>query len=59
MWVAMHTDTEEPIKHTGNIGTYIPVWDNPMSAHEWAQAQSKRKEYYIREVEFAYMLETG
>lgn len=56
MWIAIWIDTDEPIAHKGNIGVYVPLWDNPISAREWAQAQSKRSEYYIREVDLVYML---
>lgn len=52
-WVAFWADSDEPITSIGNIGTSIPVWDNPMSAHDWAQAQSRthKNGYYVREVE--------
>lgn len=57
-WVAFWIATNEPIfSKSGSLGTYIPVWDNPMSAHEWAQAQSRyaKNNYYVREVEMLFL----
>lgn len=51
-WIAVWKDTDRPIASSGNLGTYIPLWDNPISAHDWAQAQSSRmgRSYYVKEV---------
>lgn len=54
-WIACWQETNLPIIHSGSIGAYIPVWDNPIAAREWAQAQSKKKDYYVREVEMLYL----
>lgn len=58
LWVAFWKVSDEPIKFTGSLGTYIPVWDNPMSAHDWSQTQSKTStlsDYYVREVEVLFL----
>lgn len=51
-WIAVWRDTDKAIISSGNLGSYIPVWDNPISAHDWAQAQSSRlgRPYYVKEV---------
>jgi hypothetical protein len=54
-WIACHEETSEPIRANGNLGTYVPVWNNPMSAHEWAQANSKVKKYFVREIEMLFL----
>jgi hypothetical protein len=54
-WIACHEETGEPITASGSLGRYIPVWDNPMSAHEWAQSNSKVKNYFVREIEMLYL----
>lgn len=55
LWVVFRESTDEPIVYTGNLGSYIPVWDNPMSAHDWAQALSHKPKYYVREVELLHL----
>jgi hypothetical protein len=56
-WVAFNLDTAEPIVAIGNLGRYIPTWDNPMSAFDWAQAQSSYLpgKVYVREVCILYL----
>lgn len=54
-WVAFRESTDEPLTYTGSLGTYVPVWNNPMSAHDWAQSLAHKPKYYVREVEMLYL----
>ena len=41
-----------PITTTGNLGTYVALWNNPISAYEWAEAQSNHGQlkFYVMEI---------
>lgn len=53
-WIAFNENTGNPLTSTGNIGVFVPMWDNPISATEWAQLQSKGYPYYVRQVDILY-----
>jgi hypothetical protein len=48
-WIAYDRQTNNPIIHHGALGPFIPVYNNPVAAREWAESTQYRDSYYVRQ----------
>lgn len=47
LYIVIDSETKRILGFTGNLGTFYPMWDNPISANEWAQSRHQLIPYKV------------